>query len=115
MAPESDDNPWHYKISWNPANVVKAGSAGAVFLQDGQIKRTDYKDLFENTGLAEIKQLGQYAWYPNRDSLAYIPVYGLESARDFIRTTLRHPDFCLGWKNLVKAGLTNDENPFHLY
>ncbi len=48
--------------------------------------------------------------HPNRDSLAYIPVYGLESAHSFIRTTLRHPDYCFfGWKNLVKAGLTNDE------
>jgi saccharopine dehydrogenase (NADP+, L-glutamate forming) len=109
VAPESDDNPWHYKISWNPANVVKAGSAGAVFLQGGQVKKTSYRDLFEETGRVDFKQLGQYAWYPNRDSLAYIPVYGLESVRDFIRTTLRHPDFCRGWKDLVKAGLTNDE------
>jgi saccharopine dehydrogenase (NADP+, L-glutamate forming) len=53
--------------------------------------------------------MGKLAWYPNRDSLAYIPVYGLESARSFIRTTLRHPDYCFGWKNLVKAGLTDDE------
>jgi saccharopine dehydrogenase (NADP+, L-glutamate forming) len=53
--------------------------------------------------------MGQFAWYPNRDSLVYMPVYGLESARNFIRTTLRHPDYCFGWKNLVKAGLTNDE------
>jgi saccharopine dehydrogenase-like NADP-dependent oxidoreductase len=111
VAPESDDNLWHYKISWNPANVVKAGSAGAVFLQDRQIKKTAYRDLFEKTGLVEIEPLGRYAWYPNRDSLAYIPVYGLESAREFIRTTLRHPDFCMGWKDLVKAGLTNDEIP----
>ena len=111
VAPESDDNPWHYKISWNPANVVKAGSAGAVFLQGGQVKKTSYRDLFQETGRVEIKPLGQYAWYPNRDSLAYIPVYGLESARDFIRTTLRHPDFCMGWKDLVNAGLTNDETP----
>jgi saccharopine dehydrogenase (NADP+, L-glutamate forming) len=111
VAPESDDNPWHYKISWNPANVVKAGSAGAIFLQGGQVKKTSYRDLFQETGLVEIEPLGQYAWYPNRDSLAYIPVYGLESARDFIRTTLRHPDFCMGWRDLVKAGLTNDLTP----
>ena len=58
----------------------------------------------------EIKPLGQYAWYPNRDSLIYIPVYGLESTHSFVRTTLRHPEFCRGWKNLVKAGLTEDKN-----
>jgi|SRR5450432_1243931 len=111
VAPESDDNPWHYKISWNPANVVKAGSGGAIFLESGEIKKVSYKNLFETTGLAEIKPLGNYAWYPNRDSLAYIPVYGLESAHSFIRTTLRHPAFCAGWKNMVRAGLTDDEIP----
>jgi saccharopine dehydrogenase-like NADP-dependent oxidoreductase len=109
VAPESDNNPWHYKISWNPANVVKAGSAGAIYREGGEVRKTAYNDLFENTGMVEIKPMGRYAWYPNRDSLSYIPIYGLESTRDFIRTTLRHPDYCAGWKNLVRAGLTDDE------
>jgi saccharopine dehydrogenase-like NADP-dependent oxidoreductase len=111
VAPDSDDNAWHYKISWNPANVVKAGSAGAQFLESGKIKQVTYRDLFENTGEVQIEPMGSFAWYPNRDSLAYIPVYGLESAQSFIRTTLRHPSFCLGWKNLVRSGLTNDDMP----
>ncbi len=111
VAPESDDNPWHYKISWNPANLVKAGSAGAIYKESGKIKIVGYKNLFENTGLVEIKPLGKFAWYPNRDSLVYIPVYGLESAQSFIRTTLRHPDYCAAWLHLVRAGLTNDELP----
>lgn len=111
VAPESDDNPWHYKISWNPANVVKAGSSGAVFKDSDEIKKVEYKNIFKNPGLVEIKPLGNYAWYPNRDSLAYIPVYGLESAHSFIRTTLRHPEYCRGWNNLVNAGLTDDEFP----
>lgn len=108
VAPESDDNPWHYKVSWNPANVVKAGSGGAVFRQAGEIRRIAYENLFENTGMVDIEPMGCFAWYPNRDSLSYIPLYGLESTRDFIRTTLRHPDYCSGWKNLIKAGLTVD-------
>ncbi|HEY2649432.1 MAG TPA: saccharopine dehydrogenase C-terminal domain-containing protein [Puia sp.] len=111
VAPESDDNPWHYKISWNPANVVRAGSSGATYKEDDKIVKIDYHMLFENTGIAEIKPVGKFAWYPNRDSLTYIPVYGLESARNFIRTTLRHPDYCYGWKNLVKSGLTDDTQP----
>ncbi|MEO9021820.1 MAG: saccharopine dehydrogenase C-terminal domain-containing protein, partial [Ginsengibacter sp.] len=24
VSPEDDDNPWHYKVTWNPANVVRA-------------------------------------------------------------------------------------------
>ncbi len=111
VAPESDDNPWHYKISWNPENVVRAGSSGAVFKEKGVVKKITYQELFEQTGLVEIDALGSYAWYPNRDSLAYMPLYGLESAHSFVRTTLRHPDYCRAWKNLVKAGLTDDEKP----
>ena len=38
VAPESDDNPWHYKISWNPRNVVMAGKAGAIYKENGEIK-----------------------------------------------------------------------------
>jgi saccharopine dehydrogenase-like NADP-dependent oxidoreductase len=111
VAPESDDNPWHYKISWNPANVVKAGSSGAIFRENNVIRKIAYKDLFEQTGIVKIDNMGRYAWYPNRDSLAYINLYGLDSVQSFIRTTLRHPDFCRGWKNLVKAGLTDDGKP----
>jgi saccharopine dehydrogenase (NADP+, L-glutamate forming) len=109
VAPESDDNRWHYKISWNPRNVVRAGSAGAVYKEQNQIHRIGYRQVFEHTGMVTDEKAGTYAWYPNRDSLAYIPVYGLEEAETFIRTTLRHPDFCRGWKDLVAAGLTDDQ------
>ncbi|HEY8734033.1 MAG TPA: saccharopine dehydrogenase C-terminal domain-containing protein [Puia sp.] len=109
VAPESDDNPWHYKISWNPANVVRAGATGATYKEEDKIQNMGYENLFENNKEVEIKPMGRFAWYPNRDSLAYIPIYGLESAHSFVRTTLRHPEFCRGWKNLVKAGLTDDK------
>jgi saccharopine dehydrogenase-like NADP-dependent oxidoreductase len=111
VAPESDDNPWHYKISWNPANVVRAGSAGAIYREGGETRKIAYENLFAFPGVVEIKPMGEYAFYPNRDSLSYIPVYGLEAAQTFVRTTLRHPVFCAGWKNLVSAGLTNDSVP----
>jgi len=42
VAPESDDNPWHYKISWNPRNVVMAGKAGAVYRQNNKTKKLPY-------------------------------------------------------------------------
>ena len=42
VAPEDDDNPWHYKFTWNPRNVVVAGQGGAVkFLQEGLAKEAD--------------------------------------------------------------------------
>ena len=108
VAPESDTNPWHYKISWNPRNVVRAGSAGAIFKLDGEIMERSYDSLYHQCETVDIPGAGCFAFYPNRDSLAYIPVYGLEQSHTFIRTTLRHPDFCDAWKYVVAAGLTDD-------
>jgi saccharopine dehydrogenase-like NADP-dependent oxidoreductase len=108
IAPESDDNPWHYKISWNPRNVVMAGSSGAVYKENNTIINKNYQQLFSNCNEVEIPHAGNFAYYPNRDSLSYIPVYNLEDAETFLRTTLRYPIFCKCWKIIVDAGLTND-------
>jgi saccharopine dehydrogenase-like NADP-dependent oxidoreductase len=109
VAPSSDDNPWHYKISWNPRNVVLAGSAGAAYREDDKVVRRGYEELFRQPGRVALPGLGDLAWYPNRDSLSYIPLYGLEAARTFIRTTLRYPAFCNAWAAVVTAGLTDDK------
>ena len=114
VAPESDDNPWHYKISWNPRNIVMAGKAGAVYKKDGKIINRSYASLFEKNEKVSIPGLGKLAYYPNRDSLSYIPLYGLESASTFLRTTLRDPDFCTAWNYIIKACLTEEEVNDHL-
>jgi saccharopine dehydrogenase-like NADP-dependent oxidoreductase len=110
VAPENDDNPWRYKISWNPRSVVLAGKAGAHYRENGEEKRLQYEELFDNSRMVEIPELGHLCWYPNRDSLDYASLYGLEDADTFIRTTLRYPDFMYGWKNILELKLT-DETP----
>lgn len=112
VAPESDNNPWHYKISWNPTNVVTAGQAGAIFKQDGKIKELEYKELFAEKRFVFIPDHEVLCWYPNRDSLSYISLYGLEECDTFIRTTLRHPDFIYGWKNVIETNLTNEQQVY---
>lgn len=107
VAPSSDDNPWHYKVSWNPGNIVRAGSGGAVFREEGQRKTWDYQELFGRFREVSLPSLGRWAWYPNRDSLRYLELYGLDEAQTFIRTTLRHPIFCQAWQAIVAAGLTS--------
>lgn len=109
IAPESDDNPWHYKISWNPRNVVMAGAAGAVYREHNRVVSKKYETLFEDCTELDVPGAGRFAYYPNRDSLGYIPVYELEQASTFIRTTLRHPDFCKSWAPVVSAGLTDNK------
>jgi saccharopine dehydrogenase (NADP+, L-glutamate forming) len=109
VAPESDNNPWHYKISWNPRNVVTAGMAGAIYKEQNNTQKKEYLDMFRNCGTVNITGLGPLAFYPNRDSLSYIPVYGLNESATFVRTTLRYPNYCTGWQKVVEAGLTSDE------
>lgn len=108
IAPESDDNPWHYKISWNPRNIVLAGKDGATFRENGNDRHVGYASLFDPARIVQVPEMGPYAWYPNRDSLSYISKYHLQGTETFIRTTLRHPDFCFGWKNLVDLKLTDE-------
>jgi saccharopine dehydrogenase-like NADP-dependent oxidoreductase len=110
VAPESDDNPWRYKISWNPRSVVLAGKSGAHYKENGEEKRLPYENLFDPERAIEIPELGYMSWYPNRDSLRYASLYHLEEANTFIRTTLRYPDFMYGWRNVIELKMT-DETP----
>ena len=108
VSPESDDNPWHYKITWNPANVVMSGSSGAVYREDGKTIRAPYPEIFKNeNNIIDIPGLTPLMWYANRDSLSYVDRYQLHDATTFIRATLRHPSFCRGWQKIIQLDLTN--------
>lgn len=45
--------------------------------------------------------------------MSYIPLYGLQDCGTFIRTTLRHPDFIYGWKNVIEVHLTDEKQMYH--
>ena len=89
VAPESDDNPWHYKFTWNPRNVVLAGQGTAQYLENGKFKYIPYNRLFKEYRLIQIPDLGEFEVYANRDSLLYRDTYGLEGIPDIIRGTIR--------------------------
>jgi saccharopine dehydrogenase (NAD+, L-glutamate forming) len=109
VAPESDDNLWHYKFTWNPRNVVLAGQGGAAkFLQAGTYKYIPYQKLFTRTEFLEIDGYGLFEAYPNRDSLKYQSVYGLEDVRTFFRGTIRRVGFSRAWNIFVQLGMTDD-------
>ena len=106
VAPESDNNPWHYKVTWNPRNVVMAGKDGALFREQNKTVTVPYKKIFNANHFVKVPGLDEMAWYPNRDSLSYISLYQLENIDTFIRTTLRYPEFCRGWNKLVEMNCT---------
>jgi saccharopine dehydrogenase (NADP+, L-glutamate forming) len=111
VAPESDDNPWHYKFSWNPRNVVLAGQGTAQFLEDGKLKYIPYRRLFRQYRNVEIPGMGEWEVYANRDSLMYKEAYGLQNIRTMFRGTIRHKGFCDAWNALVRIGLTDATFP----
>jgi saccharopine dehydrogenase-like NADP-dependent oxidoreductase len=108
IAPESDNNPWHYKITWNPRNVVTAGQGTAVYLENQTIKRIPYHKLFSRFDTIQIDDHGIFEGYPNRDSLAYAELYNLNHIPTLIRGTLRKPGFCQAWDVFVQLGLTSE-------
>ncbi|MEZ4929030.1 MAG: saccharopine dehydrogenase C-terminal domain-containing protein [Chitinophagales bacterium] len=109
IAPESDNNPWHYKFTWNPRNVVLAGQGGAVkFLHNGKYKYIPYHKLFDRTEIIHIDEYGDFEGYANRDSLKYIDLYGLQGVKTMYRGTFRRPPFCRAWHILVQIGATDD-------
>ncbi|MCK5536970.1 MAG: saccharopine dehydrogenase NADP-binding domain-containing protein [Bacteroidales bacterium] len=108
VAPEFDNNPWNYKFTWNPRNVVIAGQSGARFLDRAQIKYIPYNQLFRRTELLPVLDYGEFESIPNRDSLQYIDVYGLDNINTMYRGTFRRPGFASGWHVLIQLGLTDD-------
>lgn len=109
VAPESDNNLWNYKFTWNPRNVVLAGQGGAAkFIQEGTYKYIPYHKLFRRTEFLEIEGYGRFEGYANRDSLKYTSVYGLDKALTLYRGTMRRVGFSKAWDIFVQLGMTDD-------
>ena len=110
VAPESDNNLWNYKFTWNPRNVVTAGQGGAAkFLQEGTYKYIPYHRLFRRTEFLEVDGFGRFEAYANRDSLKYQKEYGLDNAKTLYRGTMRRVGFSRAWHMFVVLGMTDDE------
>ena len=110
VAPESDNNLWNYKFTWNPRNVVLAGQGSAAkFLQEGTYKYIPYNRLFRRTEFLEIDDYGRFEAYANRDSLKYQDAYGLENVKTLYRGTMRRVGFSRAWNIFVQLGMTADD------
>ncbi|WP_027138335.1 saccharopine dehydrogenase family protein [Gaetbulibacter saemankumensis] len=109
VAPESDNNLWNYKFTWNPRNVVTAGQGGtAKFLQENTYKYIPYNRLFRRTEFLEIEGYGRFEVYANRDSLKYQSSYGLDHIQTLYRGTMRRVGFSRAWNIFVTLGMTDD-------
>jgi saccharopine dehydrogenase (NADP+, L-glutamate forming) len=109
IAPETDpENPWRYKFTWNPRNVVMAGQSTAKYIDGGKFKYIPYQQLFQRTTAVSVPGLGDYEGYANRDSLKYIETYHLRDIQTMLRGTLRNKGYCAAWNILVQLGCCDD-------
>ncbi len=109
ISQETDpQNPWRYKFTWNPRNLVIAGQATARFLLDGEFKYIPYQQLFQRTTNVTVEGI-EYEGYANRDSLKYLNTYGLTGIKTMLRGTLRNKGFCSAWNILVQLGCCDDQ------
>jgi saccharopine dehydrogenase-like NADP-dependent oxidoreductase len=108
IAPDSDTNPWQYKFTWNPRNVILAGQGTAKYLEGGQYKYIPYHQLFQRTTPVRVPHYGDFEAYANRDSISYRSIYQLNDVTTLLRGTLRRPGFAEAWNLFVQMGMTDD-------
>jgi len=101
---EANDNPWGYKFSWSPRGVLLAGRNAAQYLDDGKLVDVASEVLFALHWPVEAVGVGGLEGYPNRNSMQYVGLYGLEDAVTMFRGTLRYPGWSVMMKGLVDLG-----------
>ncbi len=106
-APEEADNPFKYKFSWSPKGVIMAGNNGAKYLKNGKTVEIETENLFKNPMKINFPEVGEMEVYPNRDSLMYINLYGLEGIETMYRGTFRYPDWCEIMDAIKALGMTS--------
>ncbi|XP_037495733.1 alpha-aminoadipic semialdehyde synthase isoform X2 [Jatropha curcas] len=94
-SPAAANNPLAYKFSWSPAGVIRAGRNPATYRLNGEIVHIDGDSLYDSAFKLRIPHLPAFALecLPNRDSLVYEKVYGIEEASTIFRGTLRYEGF----------------------
>lgn len=106
-----ENNPWKYKFTWNPTNVVLAGQGGSsIWKEEGEVMQLNGHLIFANAREITVPGIGVFDVYANRNSLTYEKLYGLTKARTLLRGTLRRRYFCAAWDVLVVQGFTDSKN-----
>lgn len=108
-APDANNNPFGYKLSWSPRGVLLAGRNSAQFLKDGKEVTIPGAELFDNCEKMDVPNMGTFEGYPNRDSLSYIEIYGIPEAKTMLRGTFRNLGWCKTLKKIADLGLLEIE------
>lgn len=111
-APEFSANPLKYKFSWSPATALLALSRDAKYLKDQQEIYLPPGMHMDQANVTSLNFLPGFnlEGYCNRDAMQYVFLYGIPTAENIIRGTIRYKGYCHIATALRKLGLS-DENP----
>jgi saccharopine dehydrogenase-like NADP-dependent oxidoreductase len=85
-----------------------AGQGSSMFIKNGHYKYIPYHKLFNRIVRTHVLDYGEFEMYPNRDSLKYREIYGLDTIPTMYRGTMRRPGFAKAWNVFVQLGCTDD-------
>ena len=68
--------------------------------------------MFNNPVKINIEGIGELDGYPNRNSLPYIDIYGIQEATTMLRGTLRYKGWCAFIQAAVESRLWPISLPF---
>ncbi len=108
-APEANNNPFGYKFSWSPRGVLLAARNAAHYLRDGQEINVSGQELFKHYWPLEVEGLGEFEAYPNRDSVPYREIYGIDDTATMYRGTLRNQGWCDTLDKIALLGFLSEE------
>jgi saccharopine dehydrogenase (NADP+, L-glutamate forming)/spermidine synthase len=108
-AHEANNNPFGYKFSWSPRGVLLASRNPAKWLEHNTIVTVPGEELFEHYTIQDVPGVGSFENYPNRDSVQYKDIYGLQQATTIYRGTFRMTGWCETMRHLVTLGWLNDK------
>jgi saccharopine dehydrogenase (NADP+, L-glutamate forming) len=92
-APEANNNPWGYKLSWSPSSLIGASRRTAKILENGYVVCWPDGKTYEHVYMLDIPGFS-FEVYANADSTVYREGYGIPEVKSLYRGTLRYPGWC---------------------
>jgi len=112
----SSTNSLRYKFSWSPKTALGNLHNNAKYLERNEVFEIPSGGELINA-ITDMDFLTDFELegYPNRDSLIYKDLYGIQEATDIIRGTLRYKGFGKVVKTLDKLQLLSSKSTNELY
>lgn len=102
---EANTNPWGYKLSWSPGDLLHACVRPSHYLRNGKEIFVPAEEVFQRSTLKEIEGVGWFEEYANANSLPYAELYGIPNTPNIYRATLRFPGWCETIRAMQMLGL----------